>query len=131
MKRHLLILLSLLVVFMLPACGGADPAPPPQAETPSTQEESEEPSSEEETPEPSTPEEREAYIEKVENELKQLDDRIVELKDMAARGGTATAERSKKALKELEEKRKAAQEKLVALKDATKSATYERVKDIF
>lgn len=155
MRTTLLALFCFIFPLSTLACGNglSEPAQP-QAREEAQAEPAEETATEpvEEVPEPQTEEERQAYIEKVENELKQIDDRIIELKDLAARGGTATAEQSKKAIKELDEKRKAAQEKLTAFKDATKSAgekgwdatkkgtdkavdelkkTYKRVKDIF
>ena len=143
-RMWMLLWLLLAAALWLPACGGSTPAPEDRAGAKSPTPVQQEP---DETLLPS-PEERQGYIRKVEAELKQLDDRIGELKEKAKQASGATRDKLNAAIKELDEKRKLAQEKLDALKaagtkgwDATKKGTdkavdevkkaYERVKSIF
>jgi TolA-binding protein len=151
MKPRLIVISSLALIFLLLGCGSQQAAPPEPVASAQTEagQESETPT---EAEEPMTPEEREGYIKKVEAELKQMDDRIVELKEQSKKTSGATRDKLNGAIKELEEKRKAAQEKLARLKDATAATsaegwdatkkgadkavnelkkTYNRVKDLF
>lgn len=141
---RMLLWLVLAAALCLPACGGSAPAPKETAGAKPSPPAQQEP---DDTLLP-TPEERQGYISKVEAELKQLDDRIGELKERAKKASGATRDKLNAAIKELDDKRKLAQEKLDALKtagtkgwDATKKGTdkavdevkkaYERVKSIF